>query len=202
MKARCTRALLGFLLCPLLAPAQTISKANTVEISDSPFSQHPLGARVLNEPCSFGSQYHYQINELGELRVEGKVTCGSLRNTQGGQLICHLNSELRCTGSSPAVLYAITRSGIAAGDGRTTSWANPENARALFPLIEHRAEQKCENVLQWEATDKAHMRESPSPTRVQEQENCRPTLQKYCAGSNGGPVRLKSGKDIRILCQQ
>jgi hypothetical protein len=204
MRARFSCAIFGILFLPLLGLSETPTKANTVEITNGPFSNQPIaGLRIMNEPCSYGSQYHYQINELGELRTEGKTVCGALRPGQGGQLLCNLNPELRCTGaagSSAAVTYTVDGRGVAAGNGASVPWANVENARALFPLIQHRAEQKCEEVLRWEAIDKAHGRGSPAAARAQEQESCRPVLKKYCASFNGGPVRLASGKVISILC--
>jgi hypothetical protein len=204
MRARFSCAIFGILLLPLLSPSQTPAKANTVDITNGPFSNQPIaGLRIMNEPCSYGSQYHYQINELGELRTEGKTVCGALRPGQGGQLLCHLNLELRCTGApgfSAAVIYAVDGRGVTAGNGASVPWANAENARALFPLIQYRAEQKCEEVLKWEAIDKAHGRGASSAARAQEQESCRPVLKKYCTGFSGGPVRLASGKDISVLC--
>jgi hypothetical protein len=185
-------ALCGFCATAATGSAQAPGGATTVEFADPEFAGKPSGATVMNAPCTFGDSFHYMLTAQGELRREGKVVCGSL-TAVGGQHLCQLGPDLRCTG------YSVDEHGVTAGSGPLRAWSDPQQAAAQFAAIRERAEKKCQSVLSWQAIEKQHGRE-PSPRKASEQAECKPVLDKLCAAANGGPVTLASGRDISLLC--
>jgi hypothetical protein len=197
--------LFGFLLYCVLGYGQTPAKANTIDVINGRYSGKPIGVVIMNSQCYYGTRYHYQVTAQGELRLEGGTVCGSSENGTGGQHICYLNSELHCTGKlgdEAAIFYAVGQDGVSVGSTEKHPWAKQQSAVALFPLIEQRAEKKCEKVLHWEAIDQEQGKTSVSPEKAQERADCWPVLDRLCAQANGGPVKLDSGKDISNLCRE
>jgi hypothetical protein len=189
--------LCGFCAAAATGSAQAPAGAITVDFVDPAFAGKPSGATVMNAPCVFGDSFHYSLTAQGELRLEGKAVCGSLTGI-GGQHLCQLGPDLRCTGA--ALAYSVDERGVTAGSGPLRAWSDPQQAASLFAAIRERAEKKCQSVLSWQAIEKQHGRE-PSPRKASEQAECKPVLDKLCAAANGSPVTLASGRDITPLCR-
>jgi hypothetical protein len=144
----CLAAALGFSAWATAGRADPVTKANTVDDSGGALAGQAVpGLVVMNQKCTFGDTYHYQVTSLGELRLEGPIACATMKAI-GDELICHLNPELRCTGhgqpdsSAPSVDYAIDESGVKIGDGKPLSWADPSQAATLLPLIRDAVQKK------------------------------------------------------------
>jgi hypothetical protein len=193
---------LGLAVLTWCAAAQAESVADTVEITSGPLSGQALSdVVILNQACKLGDHYHFEITGEGLLETKGPLSCGSLANISGGELVCHLTNNLQCQSrAGDGVVYTVDEKGVTDGTGTAYPWADPQQAAVLFPLIKFRVAQKCDSVLAIQSNEKAHNKQ-PSDAMAAEEVTCKPTLDKLCAAESSGPVKLASGKDVTNLCR-
>jgi len=175
--------------------------ANTADVQGGPFSgQNIPGLLVMNTPCAFGDNYHFQIDDAGTLRVLGSLSCRG----SGGKEICHLGPDFSCRGitdfsTAGTTTYAVNETGVVVG-GKMFPWLDPSQATAMFASVNARADSRCNQVLARQA--KRTERGKPANDKeLADQEACKPLLSQLCTASNGGEVHLSNGKEITVLCQ-
>jgi hypothetical protein len=186
--------------------AQTVRSVDFA--SGSAAGQIMPGLQINNSPCLYGDHFWFEIDSNGSLGLKGPITCGNGVHAAGGQQICFLNTEFRCTSdkvavlSPHAVIYRVTDVGVIVEDIGTYPWAEREAAIALRPTIEAKAIGRCEEVLHFEVAELHYGKYTPPTERKVREDACQPLVERLCAANRDGSVKLTSGTDITPLCQR
>jgi|SRR5665213_778827 len=143
-------AAFGLLGWAAVAQAQPATTANTLDDTGGALAGQPMaGLVVMGKSCTFGDIFHYQVTSLGELRLEGPISCPAMvtgSKVNGNELLCRLDPKLRCTvqrhGAPAPVDYAVDDGGVTVDDNKVHGWADQQQAAALLLLVRQRGEKK------------------------------------------------------------